>query len=78
MIAPDGLRRDVVDALVAKARHMSRNGCGRARSLLEGNVQWHLSTRSITAAEAAAALRAIPADADYYGMLQNTTPGSAS
>ena len=70
------VRRDVVDALVAKARHMSRNGCGRARSLAEGQVQWHLSTGAITAVEAAAVLQEIPANADYYGspVLQIATP----
>lgn len=61
------MRADVVDTLVARARHMSRNGCGRARTLAEGQVQWHLSTGTITAVEAAAVLRAIPADSDYYG-----------
>jgi hypothetical protein len=55
------VRNDVVATMVAKIQFMADNGCGTARELAEGKVQWHLSTRSITAVEAAAILRSFPA-----------------
>jgi hypothetical protein len=55
------VRNDAVATIVAKIQFMADTGCGTARELAEGKVQWHLSTRSITAVEAAAILRSFPA-----------------
>lgn len=54
-----GVRPDVVDAMVARAKRMSAAGCGSVRNIAEGTVTWHLSNGAITAAEAAAVLSAV-------------------